>query len=115
MNRPFNDSNAQGNSGVYVILSQVTLIMRLMKTIPALSPLRSSRQPNASIIFRGEPFPIFKEVFMTYSMKAAAPDDANQSNFVITSAVTRESVQIFVDLCQEKSSTFDDSQILDLL
>jgi hypothetical protein len=86
-----------------------------MDTIPALSPLTTSSQPNASIIFHDEAFPIFKEIFTVYSRKAADHDHLLHSQFVITSPVTPESVQIFIDICQEKSSAFDDSQILELL
>jgi hypothetical protein len=86
-----------------------------MRSLPPLSPLTTSSHPNASIIFGDEAFPIFKEIFTGYSRKAADPDHLLRSQFVITSPVTRESVQIFVDVCQGKSSPFDDSQIMDLL
>jgi hypothetical protein len=86
-----------------------------MSSIPALSPLTTSSQPNASIIFRGETFPIFKQIFTSYSRTAAAQDHPSHSVFVITSQASRESVQIFVDICQGKPAPFDKSQILDLL
>jgi hypothetical protein len=86
-----------------------------MSSIPALSPLTTSSQPNASLVFHSETFPIFKEVFMTYSKAAAAQAHRNPSQFVITSSVTPQSVQVFVGICQGKSTPFDKSQILDLL
>jgi hypothetical protein len=90
-----------------------------MHSIPVLSPLATSSQPNASIVFHGAPFPIYKEFFLTYSRNAcqreSKGDRPGHSNFVITSSVTRESVEIFVDICQGRSRPVDKSQILDLL
>jgi hypothetical protein len=86
-----------------------------MRQIPVLSPLSTLSQPTAAIMFRGERFPIVKKKFVTYSETAAALDRSNVSEFVITSSVTRESVQTFIDVCQEKSPQFETSQILDLL
>jgi hypothetical protein len=86
-----------------------------MSSIPALSPLTSSFQPNASIVFQGETFAIFKEIFLGYSRTAADPDHLMHSSFVITSTVTRESVQIFISICQGRPTPFEKSQILDLL
>jgi hypothetical protein len=86
-----------------------------MHSIPALSPLTTSAQPNASIVFQGEAFPIFKEIFITYSRTACQLERLGQSTFVVTSPVTRDSAEIFVDICQGKSRPVDKSQILDLL
>jgi hypothetical protein len=86
-----------------------------MSSIPALSPLTSSLQANAFIIFQGETFPIFKELFLGYSRPAADRDHLSHSTFIITSPVTRESVQIFIAICQGKPAPFQKSQILDLL
>jgi hypothetical protein len=56
-----------------------------------------------------------RQRFTAYSREAAGPDNALRSQFVIMSPVTRESVQIFINTCQGKSSPYDVSQILDLL
>jgi hypothetical protein len=87
----------------------------LMSRIPALWPFATLTQPNAAIVFKGENFPIIKERFTAYSRTAAEQDRPNLTEFVITSSVTRESVQTFVDVCQEKPWFLDRSQILDLL
>jgi hypothetical protein len=86
-----------------------------MNSISALPPIAASSQPNASIVFQGEAFPIFKEVFMGYSRTIAEGNHRNYSQFVVTSPVTRESVKIFVAICQGRPASFDNSQILDLL
>jgi hypothetical protein len=86
-----------------------------MLSVPVLSPFTASSQPNASLIFQGEPFPIIKQLFMSYSKTAAQQDHPNHSQFLVTSSVARESVQIFVDICQGKSRPINKFQILDLL
>jgi hypothetical protein len=80
-----------------------------------LSPLATLSQPNAAITFKGETFPIIKEKFVAYSKKAAELDRPNLSEFIITSSVMRESVQTFIDVCQEKSPPFCKSQVVDML
>jgi hypothetical protein len=86
-----------------------------MNTIPVLPPITILAGPNASVIFRGEAFPIIKELFTFSSKIAAEQNRAVLSEFVVTSAVSRGSIQVFIDVCQGKSLPFDKSQILDLL
>jgi hypothetical protein len=86
-----------------------------MNSLSVLSPLTSSFRPDASIIFQGETFPIFPAIFASYSRTANEQYRFNHSEFVVTSSVTRESLQIFINICQGKQTSFDKSQILDLL
>jgi hypothetical protein len=86
-----------------------------MSGVLALPPLATITKPNASVIFKGEAFPIFKEMFVAYSRTAAEGDRPIDSEFVITSSVARASVKTFIDVCQAKSPPFDKSQIVDLL
>jgi hypothetical protein len=111
INRPFNDSNVKMPDN----LSGLQGNLLLMNSLSALSPLTASSQPNASIVFQGETFPIFKGLFTTYSRAAAEHDRPNHFQFVVTSPVTRESVITFVEICQGKPASFSNSQVLDLL
>jgi hypothetical protein len=50
-----------------------------------------------------------------YSKTAWEQDRHNRSQFIVLSPVRRESLEIFINICQAKPTSFDKSQILDLL
>jgi hypothetical protein len=89
--------------------------MTSITSIPLLWPVTTSSHHNASITFQGDTFPIFRDLFTAFSKTAVEQERSNRGTFVIASSPTRESVQIFIDVCQRKSPDFGKSHILDLL